>query len=309
MLTLARIQAAAARIAPHVVTTPVLQSAELNRRTQNLLFFKAEHRQATGAFKARGATNAIFSLSPAIAARGVVTHSSGNHAAAVAYAAKLRGVSAHIVMPTNVSATKRANVLAHGGIIIDCEPSIESREDTAAHVLAVKGGTLIHPYNDFDVMAGQGTAALELLAAHPDLDLILCPVGGGGLLSGTAVAAKSLRPSIRVIGVEPAAADDAAQSFRSGQLVRPTAPPLTIADGLRGALGDLTFATIQANVNDIVTIDEIAIRTTATLLQHTFSEAIEPSSAVPLAALLAGVIPSPSGLQIGIILTGGNVAI
>ncbi len=210
-------------------------------------------------------------------------------------------------MPTNVPGVKRANVLAQGGIIIECEPTLDSRESTAARVLAERGGTLIHPYNDYAVMAGQGTAALEFLATHPDLDLILCPVGGGGLLSGTAVAAKALRPGIGVIGVEPAAADDAAQSFRTGQLVRPSTPPQTVADGLRGALGDLTFAVIRDHVDDIVTVAEAAIVETTQLLQTTFDEPIEPSSAVPLSALLAGAIPRTQGLKIGIILTGGNV--
>jgi threonine dehydratase len=307
VLNFATIQTAAARIRPHIKSTPVLTSELLDQRVEAKLFFKAEHRQAIGAFKARGATNAIFSLPPEVSQRGVVTHSSGNHAAAVAYAARLRGIAAHIVMPTNVPAVKRANVLAQGGIIIDCEPTIDSREQTAARVLQTQGGTLIHPYNDYAVMAGQGTAALEFLTTHPELDLILCPVGGGGLLSGTAVAAKFLRPGIRVIGVEPAAADDAAQSFHTGKLVRPAAPPLTIADGLRGALGDLTFATIQQHVDDIVIVTEAAISEATRLLQAVFDELIEPSAAVPLAALLQGVITANPHLKVGIILTGGNV--
>lgn len=307
MLKLVAIQAAAVRISPHIKTTAVLTSLALDQLTQAKIFFKAEHQQVTGAFKARGATNAVFSLAPAVAAGGVVTHSSGNHAAAVAYAARLRGIPAHVVMPTTVSSTKRANVLAEGGIIVDCEPTLDSREQTAARVLATQGGTLIHPYNDLDVMAGQGTAALELLAAHPDLDIVLCPVGGGGLLSGTAVAVKTLHPHIRVFGAEPAAADDAAQSFRTKTLVRPTTPPVTIADGLRGALGDLTFAEIIAHVDDIVTVDEPQIVAATRLLIQCFTQSIEPSSAVPLAALLDHSIPDIQGKRIGIILTGGNV--
>jgi threonine dehydratase len=309
MLSLIRIQDAAIRIAPHVRKTPVLTSSVLDARAGAQLFFKAEHRQVTGAFKARGATNAIFSLPAEIAAQGVVTHSSGNHAAAVAYAAKLRGISAHIVMPANVSQIKRQNVLVHGGIIVECEPSIASREETAARVLAAQGGTLIHPYNDLNIMAGQGTAALEFLQECPDLDLILCPVGGGGLLSGTAVAAKALNPAIRIIGTEPATADDAAQSFRAGKIIHPSIPPATMADGLRGALGTLTFAEISAHVDDIVTVTEADIAAATALLQQTFNEAIEPSSAVPLAALLAHRIKSCENLRIGVILTGGNVQI
>ena len=309
MLTFASIQAAAERIAPHVKQTPVLTSSTLDTRTGAQLFFKAEHRQVTGAFKARGATNAILSLSAEIAALGVVTHSSGNHAAAVAFAANLRGISAHIVMPANVSRIKRENVLAHDGIIVDCEPSISSREETAARVLAAQGGTLIHPYNDLDIMAGQGTAALEFLHEYPDLDLILCPVGGGGLLSGTAVAAKALNPAIRIIGTEPAAADDAAQSFKAGKIIHRAIPPTTVADGLRGALGTLTFAEISTHVNDIVTVTETEIADATALLQQTFNEAIEPSSAVPLAALLSHRIKDCKKLRIGIILTGGNVQV
>lgn len=308
MLTLAHIQAAAVRIAPHIKNTPVLTSRVLNERAQAQLYFKAENQQAIGAFKARGATNAIFALPAEVAARGVVTHSSGNHAAAVAYAANLRGIPAYIVMPTTVSPTKRANVLAEGGIIIDCEPTLNSREQTAAQVLTTRGGTMIHPYNDLDVMAGQGTAALELLATHPDLEIILCPIGGGGLLSGTAVVTKTLYPHIRVIGTEPEAADDAAQSFRTKTLVRPTTPPVTLADGLQGALGELTFAEIITHVDDIFTVTESQIASATRLLTETFNQPIEPSSAVPFAAVLAGSIPDIKEKRIGIVLTGGNVA-
>ncbi len=308
MLTFADIQAAATRIAPHIVRTPVLRHADLDAAAGAELWFKAEQRQPIRAFKIRGATNAILALPDVVAARGVVTHSSGNHAAAVAYAAKLRGITAHVVMPTNVPASKRTNVLAHGGIIVDCEPTITSREEGAARMLAETGGTLIHPYNDYAVMAGQGTAAFELLTDHPDLDLVLCPVGGGGLLSGTAVATRALAPAARIVGVEPAAADDAARSFHTGQLIRPETPPQTIADGLRGALGDLTFAVIRQNVDDVVTVDEAAIRDARERLEAAWGEAIEPSSAVPFAALLHARDRLPPARRIGIILTGGNVA-
>lgn len=307
VLTINDILAAADRIAPYVVRTPVLQREELDAAVGSRVWFKAEHRQPIKAFKIRGATNAILALPEDVASRGVVTHSSGNHAAAVAFAAKLRGIPAYIVMPTNVPASKRANVLAHGGIIVDCEPTIDSREAGAAQVLAERGGTLIHPYNDYDVMAGQGTAALELVEEHSDLDLILCPVGGGGLLSGTAVSTKARIPHARVIGVEPAAADDAARSFRSGKLVRPDAPPQTVADGLRGALGDLTFAEIRRHVDEIVTVDEDQIHEARILLERAFGESIEPSAAVPFAALLYRREAMPAAARVGVILTGGNV--
>lgn len=307
MLTLADIQAAATRIATYINHPPVLRDDRLDALADAAVFFKAEHRQSIHAFKIRGATNAVLQLSEDVAAHGVVTHSSGNHGAAVAYAARIRGVRATVVMPGNVPATKRANVLAQGGHIVDCEPTLASREAVAARVLAETSGTLIHPYNDLAVMAGQGTAALELLTAHPDLDVIMCPVGGGGLLSGTAVVTRALAPAAQVIGAEPAAAADAAQSLRTGQLTRPATPPVTIADGLRGALGDLTFAEIQRHVHRIWTIDEAAIVDATRVLQETFGEPIEPSSAVPFAALLAHRRELPARCRIGIILTGGNV--
>lgn len=305
-LSLAQIEAAHERIRPHVHLTPVLTCASLDALTGATLFFKAENFQKIGAFKARGATNAIFALAPEIAAKGVITHSSGNHGAAVARAARLRGITAHVVMPSNTPKIKVANVEAQGGRVVTCEPNLASREAAAARVQAETGATLIHPYNDLHVMAGQGTAALELVIAVPDLDLMLCPVGGGGLLSGTAVATKGRSPQTRVIGVEPAQADDAARSFHGGSLL-PSGKPDTIADGLRGALGDLTYAEITTHVDDIVTVSEAAIIAAMRLIWERMKIIVEPSCAVPLAGLLENRIPDIAGRRIGIILTGGNV--
>ena len=257
-LTWDLIQEARKRIEGKVHRTPVMTSETLDTLAGAKLFFKCENLQKVGAFKARGATNAVFALSDAEARKGVATHSSGNHAAALARAAKLRGITAHIVMPTNAPKAKQASVSRYGGKIIFCEPTQEARESTVARVIAETGATLVHPYNDLLVMAGQGTTAVELLEDHPDLDIILCPVGGGGQLSGIAVAAKTLKPSVSVIGVEPAGADDASRSFRSGQIV-PMLNPKTIADGLRTSLGDKTFAEIRRHVDDIVTVPEEAI--------------------------------------------------
>src|SRR3984957_13061900 len=217
-LTWDLIQEAHKRIQGKVHRTPVMTSETLDTLAGAQLFFKCENLQKVGAFKARGPTNAVFALSDAEASKGVATHSSGNHAAALARAPTLRGITAHIVMPTKAANAKQASVSRYGGKIIFCEPTQEARESTVARVIAETGATLVHPYNDLLVMAGQGTTAVELLEDYPDLDMILCPVGGGGQLSGIAVAAKTLRPSVRVIGVEPAGADDASRSFKSGHI-------------------------------------------------------------------------------------------
>ncbi len=220
---LAAIRAAHARIAPHVHRTPVLTCRALDAETGARLYFKCENFQKVGAFKARGATNAVFSLADAEARRGVVTHSSGNHGAALAYAARQRGIAAWVVMPENSAKVKQDNVRRFGATIRFCAPNVPAREALCAEVLAETGATMIHPFDDERVIAGQATAALELLEAHPDLDIVIAPVGGGGLLSGTAIAARSLKPAIRVYGAEPANADDAARSFRTGS-VEPLAP-------------------------------------------------------------------------------------
>jgi threonine dehydratase len=258
-----------------------------------------------GAFKTRGASNAVFVRSPAELRYGVVTHSSGNHGAAVARAAQLRGVPARIVMPENSSAAKLAAVRAYGGEVTLCAPSIAAREAAAARIVAETGALFIHPYDDPDVIAGQGTIALELLEQVPQLDWLLCPVGGGGLVSGMAVAAKSLRPDIRVVAVEPAGADDAYRSFESGVLV-PPAPAATIADGLRGALSARTFALMRAHVDAVVTVDEQAIVRAMRELWQTLRIVVEPSSAVPYAAVLERKLDLRDG-HVGIVLTGGNV--
>ena len=304
-LDLAAIRAAHARIRPHILRTPVLTNARLDAACGGKLFFKCENLQKVGAFKTRGATNAVFSLTDAEAAQGVATHSSGNHAAALARAARLRGIRAHIVMPSNSSKVKVRAVEGYGGKITFCEPTQAAREATCARVLAETGATLIHPFEDERVMAGQGTAALELLEDFPDLDLILCPVGGGGLLAGTAVAAKALRPQINIVAVEPAEAGDAAQSFLAGRLL-PFAKAQTIADGLRTNIGAPNFAIMQREVADVVTVSEAAIVAGMRMIWDAVKIIIEPSAAVPYAAILERRV-EVTNLRVGIILTGGNV--
>jgi threonine dehydratase len=305
MLDLAAIQRAHERIRPHVHRTPVLTSARLDAAHGGSLFFKCENFQKVGAFKARGATNAVFALDEETAQRGVATHSSGNHAAALARAAKLRGIAAHIVMPSNSSKVKVRAVEGYGGRIVFCEPTQAAREKECARVIAETGATLIHPFENEDVMAGQGTVAVELLEDVPDLDLILCPVGGGGVLSGTAVAAKSLRPGIKVVAIEPAGADDAARSFHEHRLIHQETKN-TIADGLRTDLGAPNFAVIQRYVDDVVTVSEASIVAAMRAIWETMKIVIEPSAAVAYAAVLENKIDCRSK-RIGIILTGGNV--
>jgi len=305
-LDLAAIRAAHERIRPFIKRTPVLTSDALDAATGARLSFKCENLQATGAFKARGACNAVFVLTAAEAAHGVVTHSSGNHAAALARAAQLRGIAAHIVMPTGAPQSKVHNVASFGGRITFCEPGLTAREAACARIAAETGAEIIPPFDDYRVMAGQGTAAIELLEDAPDLDFILCPVGGGGLLCGTAVAAKALRPDLRVIGVEPALADDVAQSFKAGRRISiPT--PATIADGLRtNCTGEKNFPLIQQYVDDIVTVSEEAIVAAMRELWDKLHMVIEPSAAVPYAALLEHKFPF-ADRKIGLILSGGNV--
>jgi len=299
------IRAAHERIRGHIKRTPVLTSTRLDAASSASLFFKCENFQKIGAFKARGATNAVFALDDAMAQRGVATHSSGNHGTALARAAKLRGISAHIVMPSNSAKVKVRAVESYGARIIFCEPTQEAREAACADVIAKTGATLIHSFENEDVMAGQGTAAVELLEDVSDLDLVMCPVGGGGLLCGTAVAAKTMRPRIKVVTSEPVNADDAAQSFRAGRLIR-TEKKFTIADGLRTNVGTPNFPIIQRYVDDIVTVSEQAIITAMRTIWETMKIIIEPSAAVPYAAMLEQKIDI-GGKRVGIILTGGNV--
>ena len=304
-LTLADIRAAHARIADKIHRTPVLTSATLDALCGAQLFFKCENFQKIGAFKARGATNAVFALTDAEAANGVATHSSGNHAAALARAARLRGIPAHIVMPSNAPKTKIESVRRNGGIIVFCEPTLVAREAACAKIIAETAARLVHPFDDYAVMAGQGTATLELLEQAPDLDLIIVPVGGGGLLCGTAVAAKGARPGIRVIAAEPAGADDAARSVAAGRLI-PLEQAATIADGLRTSLSARTFPLIQQQVDGIVTVSEESIVAAMRRIWEVLKIIIEPSCAVPYAAIMEGKI-DVSNKRVGIILTGGNV--
>ncbi len=304
-LTVEHVREAHARIRDKINRTPVMTSHTLDAQSGAALYFKCENFQKAGAFKARGATNAVFMLSDEEARRGVATHSSGNHAAALSRAAKLRGIPAHIVMPTNVPKAKQASVRRYGGQITFCEPTIASREAAAARVVAETGAQLVHPYNDLRVMAGQGTAALELLQDVPDLDLVLAPIGGGGLISGTAVVAKALKPGIRIVAVEPAGADDASRSFRANRILS-NEHPVTVADGLRGQLGEHTFRAIRKNVDDIVTVSEEAIVRSMRLMWEVMKILIEPSSAVPYAAILEHKI-DVGGQRVGIIVSGGNL--
>jgi len=304
-LTLDDVREAQRRIQHKIDRTPVMTSATLDSAVGARLFFKCENFQKAGAFKARGATNAVFSLSDEQARRGVATHSSGNHGAALARAARLRQIPAVVVVPRDAARIKRESVERYGGKVVLCEPTLRSREETLERVIADSGAILIHPYNDLRVMAGQGTVALELLETVPDLDCILCPVGGGGLLSGVATAAKGVNPSIRVIGVEPAAADDAARSLRAGRIVT-NANPSTIADGLRANLGDRTFLQIRRTVDEIVTVTEESIVGAMRQIWEIMKILVEPSGAVPYAAAADGKADI-SGKRVGIILTGGNV--
>jgi len=304
-LDLDRIGAAHERIRPHIKRTLVMTSSRLNEASGASLFFKCENFQKIGAFKARGATNAIFSLDDAAAQHGVATHSSGNHGAAVARAAKLRGISAHIVMPSNSAKVKVRAVESYGAHVVFCEPTEKARQEKCAEAIKKTGATLIHSFENEDVIAGQGTAAVELLEDVSDLDVVTCPVGGGGLLAGTAIAAKSLRSRIKVIAVEPENVDDAAQSYRAGRRLV-TEKKFTIADGLRTNIGEPNFAIIQRYVDDIVTASEEAIVEAMRTIWETMKIIVEPSAAVPYAAIQEGKIDI-AGRRIGIILTGGNV--
>ena len=297
--------AAAERIRPHAHRTPVLTCATLDAMTGARLFFKCENLQKVGAFKFRGACNAVMALPDAEAARGVATHSSGNHAAALALAARLRGIAAHVVMPRTARAIKKAAVAGYGAAITECEPTLAAREAALAEVVAATGATVVHPYNDPRVIAGQGTAALELLAEVDALDVVLVPVGGGGLCSGTAVAVTELSPRTAVWGAEPAGADDARRSLAEGRIV-PSVEPQTIADGLLTSLGEHTFAILRALAAGIVTVSEAAIVAAMRHMWERMKVLVEPSSAVPLAALLERRL-DVAGKRVGIIVSGGNV--
>lgn len=301
--TLADVREAATRIALWVHRTPVVTSRTLDERAGATLLFKCENLQRVGAFKARGATNAVLGLDATSRARGVVTHSSGNHAAALALAARNAGIPAWVVMPRNAPPPKVESVRRHGGEIVFCEPTLEARERTCAEVGARTGATLVHPYDDHAVIAGQGTATLEFHEQVGSLDAVVVPVGGGGLLAGTSVVGRAL--GIEVYGAEPAAVDDAARSLLTGVRQPPTGHS-TVADGLRTALGARPFEIIRRNVADIVTVSEAEIVAAMRLVWEVMKIVIEPSSAVPVAALLERRLPV-AGRRIGVILTGGNV--
>jgi threonine dehydratase len=303
--TIDDVRAAAARIEGHAHRTPVLTSTFFNERTGAELFFKCENFQRVGAFKFRGACNAVFSLSDEAAARGVVTHSSGNHAQALALAAKLRGIPATVVMPRDAPAVKRAAVEGYGATVVACEPTLAAREETAADVVRRSGAEFIHPYNDPRIIAGQGTAALELLVDVPGLDVVIAPVGGGGLLSGTAITVAALSKTTETLGAEPTEADDACRSLAAGHII-PVGAAKTVADGLRTSLGDLTFAVIRSQVAGILTVDDQATLAAMRLVWERMKIIIEPSAAVPVAAVL-GEVSRFAGRRVGVIASGGNV--
>jgi len=304
-VTIEDIRQAAARIKPHIHRTPVLTNESLNQQVGAQVYLKCENFQKVGAFKFRGACNAVFSLTDEEAQRGVVTHSSGNHAQALALAARMRGIPAYIVMPSNAPQVKKNAVAAYGGQITFCEPTLAARESTMERIRLDTGATVVHPYNDERVIAGQGTAALELLEDVPNLDVILAPVGGGGLLSGTSIAAAETKKGIRVIAGEPEMADDAFRSMQAGEII-PSVDPKTVADGLLTSLGTLTFPIIRERVEQIVTVSEAGIITAMKYVWERAKIIIEPSAAVPLGVLWEKKVEL-NGLRIGVILSGGNV--
>jgi threonine dehydratase len=302
---LADIQSAHSRIKPFVHRTPVMSSRLLNDHFGCDLIFKCENFQKVGAFKFRGATNAVLSLTDEEKSKGVVTHSSGNHAAALALASKMNGVKANIVMPENAPVVKNNAVAGYGAEITFCKPTLESREGTTRSIMEKTGATLIHPYDDFNVICGQGTAAMELLEQADDIEIVIAPIGGGGLMSGTSTCVKETNSTIQVIGAEPYNANDAFKSFYSGSII-PSVNPLTIADGLLTSLSDLTFSVIRKNVDMILTAKEESIIECMLLVWERMKIIIEPSSAT----VLAIIKENPelfSGKKIGLIISGGNV--
>lgn len=285
--------------------TPVLSSSAINKLLGGNFYFKCENFQKVGAFKFRGATNAVMNLSEVEAKKGVATHSSGNHAAALALAARNRGVRAYVVMPENAPDIKKKAVRSYGAEITFCEPTLKAREETLVKIIEKTGALEIHPYDNFGVIAGQGTAVKELIEDFGSFDNILCPVGGGGLLAGTSIAAKALLPSVKVIACEPSGADDAYRSFYAGEII-PSVNPKTIADGLLTSLGQLNYAIIKNKTDEIVTVAETSILEAMRMIWERMKIIIEPSSAVPLAAILEQKL-DVAGKKTGVILSGGNV--
>lgn len=303
--SLESVRSARERLAGLAHVTPVMTSSTFDAMTGLSLFFKCENLQRVGAFKFRGAMNAVGRLSDEEAARGVATHSSGNHAQALALAAKLRGIAAHVVMPETAPAMKVAAVRGYGGRIVPCATTMGARESTAARVVEETGATLIPPFDHPDVISGQGTVALEFLEQVPDLDLLIVPVSGGGLISGITIAATSLNPGLRVIGVEPEGADDTARSKAAGERL-PCEHPRSIADGLLANVGELTWPIIRDRVEAVVTVSDEAIREAMLLLMQRMKLVVEPSGAVGLAALLQKRVPTLGARRVGVVLSGGN---
>jgi threonine dehydratase len=303
--TFADVVAASDRIRSHIARTPVMTSATLNERAERRVVFKCENLQHGGAFKYRGALNAVLPLAAAGKVAAVATHSSGNHGAALALAARVCGLQAHVIVPRDSSRPKIAAIERAGGHVIFCEPGLPAREAALAELLRRVDAHVVHPFDDARVIAGQGTAAMELFSEVPGLDVICAPVGGGGLIGGTAIVTKAMAPQCVVVGAEPLGADDAFRSFHSGNR-EAAAAPATIADGLRGSIGKLNFELLRRNVDDVITVTEAEIVTAMRIVLQDLKLLIEPSSAVAVAALLSGKL-GRSGQQVGIILSGGNV--
>ena len=303
-VTINTIRDAHNRINTHVLKTPVKSNTEINENAGVELYFKCENLQRSGSFKIRGAVNAVLCLSDNEANNGVVTVSSGNHGTALSLAAKIRGINATVVLPKNALPFKRNLIENLGAKIVECEAQVESREKTLLEVQKATGATVIHPYNDYRIISGQGTVALELLEQVPDLDMVLVPIGGGGLISGIAVAVSEITPKINVVGAEPALADDARQSFEQKKLI-PSNYPDTVADGLRTSLGNKTYPIILKYVEDIITAPEHKILPIMKVMTKNLKDNIEPSSAVPLAALIENKHMFKDK-KVGIIISGGN---
>ncbi|MBN4098557.1 MULTISPECIES: beta-hydroxyaspartate dehydratase BhcB [Methylobacterium] len=303
--TLDDVLAAHERIRPYIHETPVLTSRIIDEAAGAQLFFKCENLQKAGAFKARGASNAVFSLTEAQAARGVATHSSGNHGTCLSYAAGRRGIPCTVVMPRTAPQAKKDAVRGYGGRVVECEPSTSSREAVFAEVVAETGAEFVHPYNDPRVIAGQATCARELIAQVPDLDAVIAPIGGGGMVSGTCLTLAGLAPHIAVYAAEPEQADDAHRSLKAGRIIADDAP-VTVADGLKVPLKDLTWHFVRHHVADILTVSEAEIVAAMQLIWKRLKIVMEPSSAVALAAVLKNR-PFFANKRVGVIITGGNV--
>ncbi|MDK3075770.1 pyridoxal-phosphate dependent enzyme [Sedimentitalea sp. JM2-8] len=303
--TLEDMLAAHERIKPYIHRTPVLTSSYFNELTGAKLFFKCENFQKAGAFKVRGASNAVFGLSDEEARHGVCTHSSGNHALSLSYAAGRRGIPCNVVMPRTAPEAKKAAVRGYGGTITECEPSTSSREAVFAEVQARTGGDFVHPYNDPRVIAGQGTCSCELLEQTDGLDAVVAPIGGGGMISGTCLTLSSLAPEVKIYAAEPEQADDAYRSFKAGHIIADDAPE-TVADGLKVPLKDLTWHFVRNHVTDILTVSEQDIIDAMKLIWQRMKIVMEPSSAVPLATILKNRDVF-AGKRVGVVITGGNV--